>query len=166
MTQRKIYRKSPCPCGSGRKYKKCCMRLEGIPLHPDIKGLMNVMEAETRAQMVDFAEPLLDSARSDPEAREAAWLLSMAYWYAASGGRDFAAAEMARIEQKTCHSKEDRLQARQIARMMFERYEAMRPGSGTDLVSALEEIWGKDLRVGIGGKSWLGRIVSRVRDAL
>lgn len=26
MNRTKIGRNDPCPCGSGRKYKKCCMR--------------------------------------------------------------------------------------------------------------------------------------------
>ncbi|MCY3986028.1 MAG: SEC-C metal-binding domain-containing protein [Candidatus Dadabacteria bacterium] len=25
-TQKKVGRNSPCPCGSGKKYKKCCGR--------------------------------------------------------------------------------------------------------------------------------------------
>jgi predicted TPR repeat methyltransferase len=27
-----VGRNDPCPCGSGRKYKKCCMQREGVPL--------------------------------------------------------------------------------------------------------------------------------------
>ena len=28
----KIGRNAPCPCGSGKKYKKCCLRKEGVSL--------------------------------------------------------------------------------------------------------------------------------------
>jgi hypothetical protein len=30
----KIRRNDPCPCGSGKKYKKCCMRLESVGVEP------------------------------------------------------------------------------------------------------------------------------------
>lgn len=30
MKENKVGRNDPCPCGSGKKYKKCCGRLEGI----------------------------------------------------------------------------------------------------------------------------------------
>lgn len=35
---REISRKAPCPCGSGRKYKKCCMPQaeRGMPAGADI----------------------------------------------------------------------------------------------------------------------------------
>ena len=26
MTYRKVSRNAPCPCGSGKKYKQCCIR--------------------------------------------------------------------------------------------------------------------------------------------
>ncbi len=30
--QKKVYPNDPCPCGSGKKYKKCCGRDESIRL--------------------------------------------------------------------------------------------------------------------------------------
>jgi uncharacterized protein YchJ len=27
---KKIGRNAPCPCGSGKKYKKCCLKKEGV----------------------------------------------------------------------------------------------------------------------------------------
>jgi preprotein translocase subunit SecA len=29
--QEKVGRNEPCPCGSGKKYKQCCMRNRGVP---------------------------------------------------------------------------------------------------------------------------------------
>lgn len=31
----KIGRNDPCPCGSGRKYKNCCLEDQGPGLHPE-----------------------------------------------------------------------------------------------------------------------------------
>ncbi|MCA9850499.1 MAG: SEC-C domain-containing protein, partial [Dehalococcoidia bacterium] len=31
----KIGRNAPCPCGSGKKYKKCCLSREGAPRRPE-----------------------------------------------------------------------------------------------------------------------------------
>jgi uncharacterized protein YecA (UPF0149 family) len=42
--KRKIGRNEPCPCGSGKKYKKCCLRK-----HEKIKDLLR--------GSVDFKEP-------------------------------------------------------------------------------------------------------------
>ncbi len=30
-SRRRIGRNQPCPCGSGRKYKRCCYRMETTP---------------------------------------------------------------------------------------------------------------------------------------
>ncbi|MBN1418322.1 MAG: SEC-C domain-containing protein [Planctomycetes bacterium] len=37
MGRRKISRNAPCPCGSGRKYKECCLR-KGIEYSEDERG--------------------------------------------------------------------------------------------------------------------------------
>ncbi|MBI5243375.1 MAG: SEC-C domain-containing protein [Elusimicrobia bacterium] len=163
---RRISRSSPCPCGSGRKYKKCCMRLEGICLHPDILRLLNGQDVETRAQMVDFAQPLLDSAQRSPKAREAAFLASMLFWFAALGGRDFAVAELPRIEERICESDDERRAYRVTARMMFERYQDMRPDCGYDPVAVVEEVWGKNLDAGLGKSGWMQSALDKLRSAL
>ena len=33
---KKIGRNDPCPCGSGKKYKKCCLGKEDNPEYSDI----------------------------------------------------------------------------------------------------------------------------------
>ncbi len=30
FSTKKVYPNDPCPCGSGKKYKKCCGRTQGI----------------------------------------------------------------------------------------------------------------------------------------
>ena len=39
LTREKAGRNDPCPCGSGFKYKKCCLSQDqtGIPLFPSVK---------------------------------------------------------------------------------------------------------------------------------
>ena len=163
---RRISRSAPCPCGSGRKYKKCCMRLEGLCLHPDILRLLNGQDAETRAQMVDFAQPLLDAAQGGPKAREAAFLVGMHFWFTAVGGRDFVVAELPRLEEKTCKSDYERRACRATARMMFERYQGMRPDCGYDPVAVVEEVWGRNLDAGLGKSGWMQGALDKVRSAL
>lgn len=38
MKQSKIQRNDPCPCGSGKKYKKCCMKKSKAEITSDIKN--------------------------------------------------------------------------------------------------------------------------------
>jgi len=59
-------RNDPCPCGSGKKYKKCCMQARG--------GRQPLMDATTKAeayaQLDQVVEEQLASGRL-PEAQEA-----------------------------------------------------------------------------------------------
>ncbi len=43
-----VGRNDPCPCGSGRKYKKCCMQREGFPLPAAIQPIVPGEEAAIR----------------------------------------------------------------------------------------------------------------------
>ena len=38
-------RNEPCPCGSGKKYKKCCMRNDSLP--EDERGLLDPSQSVT-----------------------------------------------------------------------------------------------------------------------
>ena len=65
----KVGRNDPCPCGSGRKYKKCC---EGKEPAPDSQSLVEQFEAlderhmRPRDQLFERLRPS-DLARLDPE---------------------------------------------------------------------------------------------------
>ena len=65
----KVGRNDPCPCGSGRKYKKCC---EGKDPAPESKSLVEQFEAlderhvRAREQIFELLRPA-DLARLDPE---------------------------------------------------------------------------------------------------
>lgn len=48
-----VGRNDPCPCGSGKKYKKCCGREEAV-------DLQQVIDAELEAVMIGFAEQGLE----------------------------------------------------------------------------------------------------------
>lgn len=165
-----ISRRAPCPCGSGRKYKKCCMppheRLlpAGESSHGDFvnpgrpgKGMA--------ALMVEFSQPLLEAAHGNPEAMNKALNFGMIFWNLATVGREFALEELPKIEKGMCKSDEDRRNFRSMARMMFERYQNMRSGAGENLISGLEEIWGPDFSAGLG-ESRLNRIAGMVRGLL
>lgn len=42
VKEMKIGRNDPCPCGSGKKYKKCCMNKEGVEFSADLSPLKNI----------------------------------------------------------------------------------------------------------------------------
>src|SRR5690606_16248117 len=48
-----VGRNDPCPCGSGKKYKKCCGREEAV-------DLQQVIDAELDGIMIGFAEEGLE----------------------------------------------------------------------------------------------------------
>ncbi|OGS00020.1 MAG: hypothetical protein A3G41_08045 [Elusimicrobia bacterium RIFCSPLOWO2_12_FULL_59_9] len=166
---REISRKAPCPCGSGRKYKKCCMpQVErGMPAGADNSADFvdpAQMGKGPMARMTDFAKPLIDAAGNDPKAVENAFSFGMIFWNLAVAGKEFVVEELPKVESAMCKSDKDRRHFRAMARIMFERYQGMRPGSGADLVPALEEIWGKDFSAGIGVTGWVGRIANAARS--
>jgi len=80
----KIGRNDPCPCGSGKKYKKCCMALEqmGDPGQKDAVRESGAGEirraAETAAEWQVDVVPLPMRIESDPSARPCAVLVTAA----------------------------------------------------------------------------------------
>ena len=61
---KKIGRNEPCPCGSGKKYKKCCLnKLEtkGTIVYTDIDQLSNKVPELIRQNKFDEAEGICDS---------------------------------------------------------------------------------------------------------
>ena len=66
----KTGRNEPCPCGSGRKYKQCCLRKEQDERHAQQKAEHPLGEAPDSAPEPGFASPGADvSAEAAPEAQ-------------------------------------------------------------------------------------------------
>jgi len=65
----KVRRNDPCPCGSGRKYKKCCLPLDrDAGPSPAPAGAVRRAALESRDWEVDIA-PVPGTLRNDPESR-------------------------------------------------------------------------------------------------
>ena len=68
MTMAKIGRNAPCPCGSGKKYKKCCLprtddkgrpstsKMRFIPVYTDLDKLSNSVVDLIEQNKLDKAE--------------------------------------------------------------------------------------------------------------
>jgi hypothetical protein len=78
----KIGRNAPCPCGSGQKYKKCCLAKDETaygasdtpaPRAARARGERRIMGPA--AQLMEFAQPLIDAANGEAALNRA---LSMA----------------------------------------------------------------------------------------
>ncbi len=63
----KIGRNSPCPCGSGRKYKKCCLikvgvnatpRVTEVTSTPELESLRGQIDKENEDRRTKYLEPL------------------------------------------------------------------------------------------------------------
>jgi len=67
-TTRKIGRNDPCPCGSGSKYKRCCLPQHGAERRAFQPDESEAAEEEHLArQMAAFVEPLLRKGGRSPE---------------------------------------------------------------------------------------------------
>ena len=51
--EKKVGRNDPCPCGSGKKYKQCCLKL---PPKPKFKAVVLSGEKQARKEMPDLLE--------------------------------------------------------------------------------------------------------------
>jgi hypothetical protein len=67
-TTTKIGRNDPCPCGSGSKYKRCCLAKHEAERRASPPGEVEDEEEEHLAlQMAAFIEPLLRKGGRSPE---------------------------------------------------------------------------------------------------
>ena len=65
ISHRKVGRNDPCPCGSGKKFKKCCLHATSpeLPssgwqqLNPQVRDVFESSEAEPAIQYDPFTEP-------------------------------------------------------------------------------------------------------------
>lgn len=168
---KKISRNSPCPCGSGRKYKKCCMP-------PEERGLITPDPAADlfsgfsgglgiAAGLTEFAQPLLDEAGDDPESISKALNFGMLFWniaaLAEATGEEAARQQLSEIENKLCNSAQDCSVFRDAVRVLFERYALTRPGARVNMPGVLEGLWGQNLSEGMPKFGWRHRIMRTLR---
>ena len=144
-------RNQPCPCGSGKKYKRCCaVRERLVPAHVPNDSLhaggevdervldsaTDGLEGEERGvgmgnAMMRFAEPLVREAGDNPESQQKALTLAMVFWNMAlfddeEGGETFL--PILTGADGPCRTEEDRQYMRALAARMVLRHKAMFPG--------------------------------------
>jgi hypothetical protein len=147
--RRKVGRNEPCPCGSGKKFKKCCLasgeaaRPRVVEANGDrllVSAGVSDEEVDMAAQyfrekdagrgpaqqMAEYAKPIVDATDGSLGSIQAALHMGMLFWNLAilrdQTEREEALAEMAlRLDQS------DRPEFEQTARMMVDRHRAMFP---------------------------------------
>lgn len=170
MTQ-KLARNSLCPCGSGRKYKKCCMPPEERNLvtpdaAADLGGGFGCGRGGA-ASLVEFIQPLLDEAGHDSKAMDKALHFGMLLWnvsaLAEAAGAEAAREQLSEIENELCNSAQDCRVFRGTVRVLFARYALTRPGARVNMPGVLEGLWGRNLSEGLPKFGWLHRIMRTLR---
>jgi len=153
-------RNGPCPCGSGVKYKKCCLpKDEAVRAAPprrfhnvDYRGRsLTVTGSPSRetldlaadyferndadegfaAQITRFSQPLIKAAGDNPVAIQNAMTLGALLWNVAIADEDVDAA-LADVMQGMSLSGEDAADFRSIAASMVERHRQMFPALHAD----------------------------------
>ena len=138
----KIGRNDPCPCGSGKKHKHCCLiaptalaaartraqrrRAEGPATPFDRRTIVNATVEDLKL----FAQPLLDQAGEDPEAMEAAVQFAGVCWHVAlAPDVDARCEEIERLvgEQVALKNDEERQAFLDMLAAMVERHERLFP---------------------------------------
>ena len=80
VSQKAPGRNDPCPCGSGKKYKKCCMQKElsavraPISVHPDLPRAVQAFESGDAATAREICSSILSVNPEDPAALHIAGL--------------------------------------------------------------------------------------------
>ena len=147
---RKVGRNDPCPCGSGKKYKKCCIDARERSPAPAIitrdgdrlltsggvsaeqLALARGFYAEKDAgrgpaqQMVDYARPIIDSSDGSHEATQSALTMAMLFWNIAVMPQEFMR-RSALDEMAQRLAPADRGEFERTAHMMLERHRTMFP---------------------------------------
>jgi hypothetical protein len=124
VARRKIGRNEPCPCGSGKKYKRCCIDAKDrSPAGPSV--ITRDGDRGPAQQMVDYAQPLLDSTDGSLEETQRVLDLAMIFWNAALMDADARDATLGELADK--YEGDLRDEFWNMARMMIERHRAMFP---------------------------------------
>jgi hypothetical protein len=145
----KVGRNDPCPCGSGKKYKKCCLDADeaarprvaeanGDPPHvgngvsDDPFKMARQFFREKDAsrgpaqQMADYAKPILDATDGSLDSTKAALNMAMLLWNLAIT-RDEAKREETLADMMLRLDEADRAEFDRTARMMIDRHREMFP---------------------------------------
>ena len=147
---RKVGRNEPCPCGSGKKYKKCCIDARERSPAPAVvatdgdrlltRGGVSAGQLATARrlfaekdaglgpaqQMIDYARPIIDSTDGGYEATQSALTIAMLFWNVAVIP-DEAKQREALDEMVQRIDPGEREEFGQTARMMIERHREMFP---------------------------------------
>ncbi|MGD0677391.1 MAG: SEC-C metal-binding domain-containing protein [Polyangiaceae bacterium] len=145
----KVGRNKPCPCGSGKKYKKCCLasdeaarpratdgrgdrRFEGHKVPREQADLAaqhfpdTVVGRAQASRMTEYAKPLIDATDGSIEETRAALHFAMIFWnlaLTADGAERTAALSKLALDV----DRAERSEFEGTARMMFERHRTMFP---------------------------------------
>ena len=115
------------------------------------------------AGLLEFAQPLLKAAGDDQKEIDKALKFSMMIWNVAvsaeNGGAETVGEQLAWIENRMCVSAEDSLAFRDMVRVMFNRYDSLRPGARVNLAGVLDGLWGRDLSRGVPRFGWRQRLM-------
>ena len=57
MHKKRVGRNEPCPCGSGKKYKKCCYRKNIFNNSTKSKNIQHILPPH---DTINYGQPLLD----------------------------------------------------------------------------------------------------------
>lgn len=123
-------RNQPCPCGSGKKYKRCCGAKDCPTDAQDGTDRSESGDGPASA-LVRFAEPLLQRAGDDQESKQKALTLALVFWNMAifpdDGAREELMESLVRPDGPF-KTEEDRQYIRAMAERMIERHQQMFPG--------------------------------------
>jgi hypothetical protein len=145
----KMGRNDPCHCGSGKKYKKCCLDadeaarprvIERDADHVNVSPGISARQLESARQyyrekdagrgpahqMVDYVQPIIDATDGSREGLQRALNIGMFFWNLAIM-RDSAKREDALREMLEGIGEAERAMFRETAEMMMERHRKMFP---------------------------------------
>ena len=149
VQRRKVGRNDPCPCGSGKKYKKCCLAADEAarPRVAEANGQRfqvsgNVSDGQLdmarqffrekdagrgpAQQMAEYAQPIIDANDGSLASMQSALNMGMLFWNLAII-RDDAKREEALADMVRRLDEADRPEFQETARMMIERHRTMFP---------------------------------------
>ena len=131
VQRKKVGRNEPCPCGSGKKYKKCCLASDEAA-RPRVVAANGAAPHDSAGrgpakQMADYAQPIIDATDGSFDAVQSALNMGILFWNLATT-RDEEERQDALVDMALRLDEADRPEFVRTARMMIERHRAMFPG--------------------------------------
>ncbi len=128
-----VGRNESCPCGSGRKYKKCCLGAEGGKVHPahrmDELLVQEMFAWARRAMPADALQRVVDA-----EDHLVPLLAQLTLYNRPVGGRSIARAFLAERGRYLDQAGRAWIQAQQATALSLWRVDGVRPDEGLELV--------------------------------